>query len=175
MPRGRLIYPFTVEIARLDTAATAADPDGAGPLTSGYDEDFREPVKVPVTGKQTGVSARKELAPIKLPAQIEPDLWEGLAALAGGTSPQFAMSLVLHFIDLESNSLVDLATGDALIRTNDRLVSIRNINTDDLIQLVPNPPGLFVSEVQPRGFGLGPDRNLLLVKFQDREQSVRSP
>ena len=42
--RGRLINPFAAELAQLDTAATAADPDGPGPLTSGYDADFQETV-----------------------------------------------------------------------------------------------------------------------------------
>ena len=40
--RGRLINPFLAEIAQLDTAATAADPDATGPAVSGYDPDFKE-------------------------------------------------------------------------------------------------------------------------------------
>ena len=45
--RGRLIFPFLAELRRLDTAAMAStDPDGAGPLTGGFDPDFKEPVLV---------------------------------------------------------------------------------------------------------------------------------
>lgn len=42
--RGRLINPFLAEITQLDTVATAADPDGAGALVSGYDSDFKETI-----------------------------------------------------------------------------------------------------------------------------------
>ena len=48
--RGRLINPFLAELAQLDMAATAADPDGAGPLTSGYDSDFKETAMVAGSG-----------------------------------------------------------------------------------------------------------------------------
>ena len=39
--RGRLIWIFTAEVLRLDTAATAEN----GPGAVGYDHDFREPLK----------------------------------------------------------------------------------------------------------------------------------
>ena len=45
--RGRLIFSFLAELYRLDTVTTATDdPDGAGPLTGGYDPDFKESVLV---------------------------------------------------------------------------------------------------------------------------------
>ena len=53
--RGRLIFPFLAELYRLDTRATATtDPDGAGPLTGGYDPDFKEPVLVDRDGDGIG-------------------------------------------------------------------------------------------------------------------------
>ena len=87
--RGRLIFPFLIELAPLDTAATeSTDPDGAGPLTSGYDAMFRAPVKaLAESDDQIGVKARIEGALIQLPAQIEPDQMEQLAMMLSGESP----------------------------------------------------------------------------------------
>ena len=71
--RGALINPFTAEIARLDTVATKADPDGAGPATSGYDDVFREPIVIddsdPTTNVRTFTRAEQNL--IRVPCQVE--------------------------------------------------------------------------------------------------------
>lgn len=167
--RGRLIWPFKAEIARLSQEGTAADPDGAGPLTSGYDPVFREPIK------QAGVVRRVELDPIMVPCQVEDRAWEALMASAGGDDPRIEMTLVFHFRDLERMGLVDATTGDALIRKNDRLVAIRDYRTEAVIQSVTTPPGLYVTQALPRSYGLsGLSRNLLAVTFESREQSVRT-
>lgn len=172
--RGRLVFPFLVELAQLDTLATEADPDAGGPLTSGYHEHFREPRMVlAVPGDQTGVSARVESGPIQFRAQIEPMMFERLQMLLGGESPDSRFAIVAHYQDLERNDLVDATTGKPLIRKNDRLVRILNCDTGALIETIPNPPGLFVRQVQSRGFGPGRTRNLLLIEFEEREQSAR--
>ncbi len=168
--RGRLINPFLAEIARLDTAATAADPDGPGPLTSGYDPDFKETVVLPVA--RGGLDARREQPPICIPCQVEVGTFEALQQLAGGNSPDSKVTLVFHFRDLERMGLVDPATGDALLRVNDRLVAIRDLGSN-LVQAIRTPPGLYATEVQPQSFGLGLCRNLLLVTFEERELGVR--
>lgn len=173
--RGRLVFPFLVELAQLDTAATEGDPDGAGPLTSGYDEDFREPVMVlAAPGDQTGASARVESGPIQFRAQIEPAMFERLEMLLGGESPDSRFAIVAHYRDLERLNLVDATTGKPLIRKNDRLVRILNCDSGDLIEEIPDPPGLFVRQVQSRGFGPGRTRNLLLIEFEEREQAARA-
>jgi len=64
--------------------------------------------------------------------------------------------------------LVDLATGDALLRVNDRLVAICDFNTGELVQAIRTPPGLYLTEAQPQSFGLGLKRNLLLATFDER-------
>jgi hypothetical protein len=168
--RGRLIFPFYAEIARLDTAATAADPDGAGSRTSGYDPVFREPVRL--TG---GVSARVEKAPILVPCQVEDRLFEALQQAASGDAPNTAFTLTFHFRDLEFAGLVDAVTGDALIRKNDRIVSIRRKRDSALVQAVsPTRGGMYVVEATPAGFGLsGGERNLLLVRLEERAQGYR--
>ncbi len=169
--RGRLINPFLAELAQLDTVATAADPDGAGPLASGYDPDFKETVLVPA-GPGSGVDARKEKPPLRVPCQVEVGAFEALQQLATGTSPNSRVTLVFHFQDLERMGLVDLASGDALLRVNDRLVAIHDL-AGNLVQRVRTPPGLYATEVQPQSFGLGLARNLLLVTFDERELGPR--
>lgn len=169
--RGRLINPFVAEIARLDTSSTDDDPDGTGTLTSGYDDDFREPVRYS-DGSAAGVDARQEHPHIYVPCQVEPDVFDRLTMLLSGDAPNTLIRLVFHFVDLEQLGLVDSTTGQALIRKNDRLVAIREC-TGALVQTVPDPPGLYATEPQPRGFGLsGGKRNLLLVTFEDREQGL---
>jgi hypothetical protein len=171
MPRGRLIFPFVVELAQLDTSATAADPDGAGPLEAGYDELFREPVKVPGAG-QAGTTNRVETL-VQFRAQIEPDQEERLEAMLSGESPNSRFAVVAHYRDLERAGLVDATTGRPRIRKRDRLNRILTVR-GVLVETIPDPPGLYVTEVQSRGFGLGTRRNLLLVVFEDRETSLRS-
>ncbi|HKZ39983.1 MAG TPA: hypothetical protein VJ044_03425 [Candidatus Hodarchaeales archaeon] len=173
--RGRLIFPFLIDLRRLDTVATAVDPDGVGALASGYDETFKEVEKVLQTpSNQLGVSARKEKAALILPAQIEPEMFDKLEMMISGQSPISKFAVVLHYRDLESNGLVSATTGKPLINKNDRLDGIYNIRTNALIEKIPNPPGLFVVQVQSRSFGLGPDRNLLLLVFEQRDQSIRA-
>jgi hypothetical protein len=168
--RGRLINPFLAEIARLDTDATAADPDDAGPLTSGYDPDFKETIVLDDAGLR--VDARREMPPVLVPCQVEVGAFEALQQLAGGNSPNSQVTLVFHFRDLERMGLVDPVSGDALLRVNDRLVAIRDL-AGVLVQAVRARPGLYASEVQPQSFGLGRARNLLLVTFQERDLGVR--
>ncbi|NVJ28857.1 hypothetical protein HUW62_47470, partial [Myxococcus sp. AM011] len=90
-----------------------------------------------------------------------------------GNSPRTSFELVFHFRDLERLGLVDAATGDALIRPSDRLGALYDV-AGALVQAVRTPPGLYVTEARPTGFGLHrrrPRRNLLLVTFNDRPQA----
>lgn len=170
--RGRLIFPFIVELAQLDTQATEADPDGAGPLTSGYDETFREPLMVLADpDDQTGESTRVESV-ISFPAQIEPNMFEKLEMLAGGVSPMSRFGIVAHYSDLEDLDLVDVSTGQPKIRVNDRLHRILDCD-GNLVEVIPEVPGLYVTQVQSRGFGFVNTRNLLLVTFEERKLSAR--
>jgi len=170
--RGRLIFPFLADLRRLDTAAMAStDPDGAGPLTGGFDPDFKEPVLVDHDGDGVAERERTELPAIRVPCQVEPKVFEDLRMLASGDSPRSDISLVFHFKDLERLGLVDATTGDALIRPNDRLAGLYDLG-GLLVQTIRTPPGLYVTQAQPRGFGLGrsrPRRNLLLVTFEARQ------
>ena len=176
MTRGRLIFPFLAELYRLDTRATATtDPDGAGPLTGGYDPDFKEPVLVDRDGDGIGERIREEHDPVRVLCQVEPDAFEAMRMMASGNVPKSSIELVFHFADLERLDLVDAATGDALVRPGDRLAAIRDVE-GTLIQSIRTPPGLYVTEARPTGFGLGrarPSRNLLMVSFSDRQTGAR--
>lgn len=165
--RGRLINPFLAEVAQLDPAATAADPDGPGPLATGYDPDFRETAMVPGAGWR-GQDARKEKPPVRIPCQVEIGTFGELQELLSGMSPRSHLVLVFHFQQLAAMGLVEPVTGDAMLRVNDRLVSIRDYHTGDVVQAVRTPPGLYITEVQPQSFGLGLRRNLLLATFNER-------
>jgi hypothetical protein len=87
-----------------------------------------------------------------------------------GNTPRSSVDLVFHFRDLERMGLVDAATGEALIRTSDRLGALYDA-AGQLVWAVRTPPGLYVTEARHAGFGLSrrrPRRNLLVVSFSDR-------
>ena len=164
--RGRLIFAFLAELHRLDTLATATTPPG-------YDDDFKEPALLDI-GDAIGTRARREHAPVLLPCQVESDAFDALQMFAAGLSPRTELRLVLHFAHLERAGLVDVARGTALVRVGDRLGAIYDA-AGELVQAVRTPPGLYVTEARPIGFGLfmpRPRRNLLLVTFDERDTAA---
>lgn len=173
MPRGRLIFPFIVELGLLDTAAMAADPDAAGPLQSGYDDEFREPIVVtPPSGSAPGQVFRRETFRRFL-AQIEDDTAELMEVMASGNSPKSQLGCVFHYKDLESAGAVELVSGKPIIKApGARLVSIRDPRTGQVIERYDNPPGYWATQSKSMGYGLGLQRNLLLVVFEERAVSV---
>lgn len=168
--RGRLIFPFNVQLALLNTTAVAGDPDLLGPLTSGYDPDFKEMVKVPAVNSQFGTDPTQETLVI-LPAQVEPDAIDVLNSMASGNSPNSAVVMIFHFADLEQLGLVDI-NGRPSIHVNDRLVAIYTMD-GRLVQQMPASPVMNATEITPLGFGLGGERNLLLVNFVAEMLSVK--
>lgn len=179
MPRGRLIFPFRVVIGLLDTVSTAAvDPDGAGPLTGGYDDEFREPNKYrdPVATSKPGAMVRVERRQT-FNAQVEDDTAMMLEMGASGNTPQSQLGLVFHYSDLEAAGAIQLAQGKPIIKApGARLISINDPKTGALIERYDGTPGFWATQVKSMGFGLGPSRdskrNLLLVIFQERDVSV---
>jgi hypothetical protein len=153
--RGKLIRPLIAELARIDTNATA--------VAGKYDPDFRT--------MKPGTT-RNELPLIRLKAQVEMGRWQGQQQMQAGNEPDSRLTLVFHFKELEQNGLVDLNTGDALIRINDRLVAIYGRGGQKDITVPVPDGGLFATEVQPGGIGLGGRRNLLIVSFDERAQGL---
>lgn len=172
--RGRLIWPQIAVIYQLDTVATAADPDGGGPLTTGYDVDLGDVIPYDAGAPAVRVSSRKEKAtPVRLPVQVEPDSYDNTQQVAQGNTLEREVSLVAHFDDLKKLGLVDLATGLPKLYRGDRLAEIRHKKTNALIMKVELPHGLYLEETRPISFGLsGGDRNLLLLRFSSRSQGV---
>jgi hypothetical protein len=161
--RGRLIFPFLAELYRLDTVAMATQPPG-------YDDDFKEPALLDSDGDGVGDAFRREHPPVRVPCQVEPETLEALRMTPSGNTPQSSIDLVFHFRDLERLALVDATTGEALIRTSDRLGGLFDTE-GQLVWAVRTPPGLYVTEARHAGFGLfrgRPRRNLLVVSFNDR-------
>ncbi len=161
--RGRLIFPFIAEIVQLDTVATAADPDAGGPLTSGYDDVFRELVKLP-----DGTDARVDTASVRIPCQVEVETYEQQLMRRSGGDNNAVIRLVFHFEDLENMGLVDLSTGLSKIKVNDRPLALYHQFDGSLAQKLD---GFYITEAQPQSFGLtGLRRNLLVCTCQGRDQ-----
>jgi hypothetical protein len=162
MTIGRLIFPFVAEIHRL--AASPMDPD------------FRE-AEIGQPGKDDlDVLDRIELPSIRVPCQVEPEACEAMNMLASGNSPRTRLELVFHVRDLERLDLIEQNTGNPLIHPGDRLQALYG-TSGALVQTFRNPPGVFVREARPIGFGLGlgrATRNLLLVSFDARSSGIRS-
>jgi hypothetical protein len=161
--RGRLIFPFLAELHRLDTVAMATD-------APGYDQDFKEPALLDVDGDGVGDAFRREHPPVRVPCQVEPETLNALRMTPSGNAHASSLDLVFHFRDLERLGLVDVTTGEALIRASDRLGGLFDTE-GQLVWAVRTPPGLYVTEARHAGFGLfrrRPRRNLLVVSFSDR-------
>jgi hypothetical protein len=161
--RGRLIFPFLAEVFRLDTRAMAT-------VAPGYDPDFKEPALVDTDGDGVANPYRREHPPVRVPCQVEPEALDALRMTPSGNTPRSSVDLVFHFRDLERMDLVSAATGEALIRTSDRLGALYDA-AGQLVWAVRTPPGLYVTEARHAGFGLfrrRPRRNLLVVSFSDR-------
>jgi hypothetical protein len=169
-----------VEIAQLDTLATAQDqPDdnAVGAKSPGYHPNFRESRLLPPTtateaGSPRGESARKEKV-IRCLAQWEVENYDFLQQWASGNSPGHRIGLVFHYRDLKTRGLVD-DDGNAKIHVNDRLCAVYHAKTKALIQEIRNPPGLYITQLEPGSMGLrGGERNILLATLEDRERSTR--
>lgn len=159
--RGRLIHPFVIALEQLDTVATAAVPGG------GYDPDFHEPRQV-ADGTLRGAPTRRETA-LELHAQIEPAMFNAAMTMAGGLVREARIVCVVHFQELEQRGLLD-PTGQPTLRIGDRLEAIYT-DAHALVMQVPTPPGLYLHETLPLGFGLGNLRNLLQLDFRSRQQA----
>lgn len=164
--RGRLVFPFLAQFYCLQRSQ-----DDPAPGTNvALDPDFKEPVLVDRDGDGIGERHRRECPPVLVPCQVEPGTFEQIRLLPSGRAPDSRLDLVLHYRDLERLDLVDATNGLSLIRPGDRLGGIFDL-AENPVQLVRDPPGLFVSETRPAGFGLGlgrPGRNLLMVTFAAR-------
>lgn len=157
--RGRLIFPFRLQIEQLDTAHST------------YDPDFKEPALLPPVGGQgAGTPERAERTLLTVPAQIEHGEWEKLKMFFNGNSPDSRIVTVSHYRYLEDNGLVD-NSGDPTLYTGDRLSAITDM--DGNVQTTVNAKNqLYIVQVEPIGYGLGRKRNLLAIYWETRSSGV---
>lgn len=165
--RVRLINPFTVRIARLDTVKTESETSGK----PGYDQTFREPAVKIIDGKRTEGRAEKNLVSIQ--AQIEDRTWEALKMYDNGDSPEIDLAIVAHYHDLKCKGLVDCTNGKVDFNVNDRLDSILD-KCGNVVSKPRTPPGLYVIEVRPMSYGIGRRLNLLMMLFKSRSHGAKA-
>jgi hypothetical protein len=164
--RGRLVFRFLAQFYPLDTAAIEAG--------GYYDEDFGSISKTDSDSDGIGESNRQEGTAYTIPCQVEDNLYSRYNASLLGDLPSFDMVLVVHFSDLEANSMID-ADGTPDIKKGDRLNALQTIH-GTAVQTMPNPPGMYVVESRAVSFGLNmadPRRNLLLVFLKQRSSGVQ--
>lgn len=163
--RGRLIQRFVAVLRRIDTAATAAVPGG------GYDPEFGEPLPVP-DGSLLGSSSLRELPAVRLPVQLDRKTWGARDATRGGYEENADIILTFHYPDLEAAGLVG-ADGVPTLFPGDRIEAIED-RAGVLQEAFPNPPGMFVTDLERAGHGLAafgtPRFNLLFAYCSKRRQ-----
>ena len=152
--RGYLLQPHLVGYRPLDLSG------------SSYDDVFNEPA-LSDNGTQTGASGRVEGAELRVPAQFNERFFEALQMLDSGDTPDGDIVVTHHDKDLTRLGLID-ADKRPTIKKGDRLASIYR-KRGQLLLTVRNPPGLFVTEVRPSGWGHGDHINLWDVVLLDRD------
>jgi hypothetical protein len=148
--------PQVVGYRQLDTSST-------------YDREFREPATTD-DGSQLGSDGRVESAEIKVPAQFNERFFERLAMYQTGDEAVGAMIITHHSLDLERLGLLD-SDGRPTIKKSDRVAAIYRKRSQAKILEIRNPPGLFVREVRPSGWGMGDHINLWDIIVGDRGES----
>jgi hypothetical protein len=178
--RVPLLFPVQVAISPLDTINTRrVDPDKpAGPLTSGYDEDLREPVALeeidPLDQSKDIVDVTKYRPQIRIPCQVEVRKLEDVRQEFGGDAPITNMTFVMHNKDLLRLSL--LATGEQpncvrQLKTNDRIDAIEELNKPGMI-VHPLKETLFVVELRSGSWGMGPTGQDLWICYTSNRPST---
>jgi hypothetical protein len=156
--RGRLIQRFVAVLYRLDPVATAAVTSG------GYDATFREPIRVP-NGTQLGAASRREKTAIRLRCQIDRTQFDGASLIRAGYQPEHQLQLVTFWPELEAAGLIG-TDGNPLLAPGDRVGEIETI-AGAIEATFPNPPGLWVRNLERAGHGLAafgvPRTNLLIL------------
>jgi hypothetical protein len=176
---GRLIFPQWAAILRLDPAATAS------PITGGQHPIFREPIPsyTPTPGTSVAVrgDTRRYMPPVFIQTQIERYTYRQFRMGGGGDVPDSKLTLVMLATDLKRLGLLDPATGNPLLKIDDRCLgtwascSAAKVAVEALLspaQGAIDPPGFWATEIKPGGEGLGGSRNLIVMSFDDREHGV---
>jgi len=152
-----------IALERLDIAATRAT-DPPGDPTEGYHPELRAPY--PYNDVATGARAdtRQYLTAIRVPCQVEVMSWERLAKEFAGDAPDVNTVFVAHHMHLTTLGLLE-SNGNCLIKKWDKITAIEKNGIPGSVSR-PLPRPLYIFEVRPAGWGLGPlghDLQLLFV------------
>lgn len=148
--RGRLINKFVAVIMRLDTAATAAVIGG------GYDKEFDAVIPVD-DGSQLGLTSRREMAELRLNAQLDRKSWGEQMQTRGGRQIAADIVLVFHWPDLENAGLIG-TDGEPLLKKGDRIAKIETV-MGTVEATFDYPPGMFITDFERAGHGQAPFGN----------------
>ena len=155
--RGRILAPFTAELAQFDSQATTVN------------AALKEPtVRIdPVTGARTHGRAEKLT---RARCQVETGTFQAQGMAPMVDIPRSSLTLVFHYEDLDTAGLIG-PENRPMINVNDRLVRLLTEDGVEQQSFVRSP--VYVTEATPAGFGFGGAVNLLVVRFGDRAQGVR--
>jgi hypothetical protein len=168
-----LLQRSVAVIHRLDIRATR-DEDPPGEEREGYDPILRETIAYErVLGRRE--DTRQELAPCRIPCQIELATEERLNELGVGSDSVTNMIIVFHRKDLERLSLLD-TNREVVIKKGDRIDSLERYGAPVGTRTkVFRNPGLFVWEMRGASWGFGPDGyDLELAITSHRRQGPRT-
>jgi len=116
-----------------------------------YDDVWGAPTPT-ADGTQTGADSRRELAPITQLCQLDRQEWGKRTLTAGGESDVSDIVIELRKDHLEAAGLMG-SNGLPLIHIGDRIDRI--LQRDGTVAMdFPHPPGMWVNEVEPLGYGL---------------------
>lgn len=161
--RGRLIFAFLVEIARLDRDAIRA--------ADGYDDTLRAVrTRRPQGARGPREKARKELPLIRLRCQVEEAAIDAQRQGPGGNVPETRVVYVVHFKELEEKGLVDAESGKPLVGPNDRIVAL--YTKHGVLERTFGPPDVFITEARGGSYSLGHRRNLLQLISSERPRGL---
>jgi len=151
-----LIWPMQAVIYRSDQDSTwSVDPPGD--LDEGFDPLLREPIiyRDPVTTERE--SARQELAAVRVPCQVETAKTEDLQQIVVGDDPVTDEVLVVSRPDLKWLGLVDLTTGNNLLKPGDRIECLEKYRMPGTVVRTYVKPLYIYRIVAPRSQGFGED------------------
>lgn len=169
-----LLAKVDAVIYRIDITGTRSlDPPGAA--TSGYDDAFREPVVYDTTKGASiadRVVSRVELSPIRVPCQVETQLFDSLAEAYQGNLQQGEMAMVFSKIDLELMQLLDSTTNKPKIGVGDRVETFEKHNLPGVVAVALSDGGMFVREVFPASWGFGDGQDLWVAIIISRDKAL---
>lgn len=162
--RGRLLCPIKIGVARIDTATTEANTD--------FDSVFMTPkVKKTFGARGAREKGRREFVEVKLLAQSEIIDFNKMQQGPGGNVPDYRVSYIVHYKQLEDLGLIDATTQKPLIGINDRIVAKYHNRSEALLRAFTNPE-IFVVAAVDAGEGFDGRTNLLVLVTSDRPQGL---